>query len=114
MNCSFLDVDYDLVIFTGMEAGAGTDAKEFKVNLMGEMGESGDVTFEREGESLSRGCEDTYPLTCKELGQLKKLKISHDGKGFKSAWFLEKVGSCSLLKFSYFWGYFYDFKVFTG
>ena len=86
----FPGIDYKITLFTGDEAGAGTEA-QVKLTLMGEEGESGEIELEREEDSFSRGMQDTFELKMKELGKLEKLKISHDGSGFKSAWFLEKV-----------------------
>jgi lipoxygenase homology domain-containing protein 1 len=37
------------------------------------------------------GGTDTFGVECADLGNLTKIRIGHDGKGFGSGWFLEKV-----------------------
>jgi hypothetical protein len=37
------------------------------------------------------GATNEFGVECADIGNLTKIRIGHDGKGFGSGWFLEKV-----------------------
>lgn len=37
------------------------------------------------------GATDVFGVECEDLGNLTKIRIGHDGSGFGSGWFLDKV-----------------------
>ena len=45
--------------------------------------------------------KDVFDLKLKDVGKVNKLTVTHDGSGFASAWFLEKVGRTVLLFFTF-------------
>ncbi|XP_078541780.1 lipoxygenase homology domain-containing protein 1-like [Lissotriton helveticus] len=80
-------------VYTGDVMGAGTDAKVHVV-LIGEHGSSGKVHLTESLEHknpFERAKVDTFRITTKRLGRLFKIEIGHDGKGYGSGWFVEKV-----------------------
>lgn len=40
---------------------------------------------------FSRGQSDNFGIETTDLGDLTKVRISHDNKGFTPGWFLDKV-----------------------
>lgn len=40
---------------------------------------------------MSIACTDVFGVETSDLGNINKIKIGHDGKGFGSGWFLDKV-----------------------
>ena len=40
--------------------------------------------------------KETYKVKCKDVGQVTELVIWHDGSGFASSWYLDKVSSSEL------------------
>ncbi len=99
MGAGVSEVEYKFVVYTGDEAGAGTDAN-VKFTLIGESGDSGELHLDRKTKNdFERGAKDSFFYKLKPLGKLFKLKVSHDGSGFGSAWYLNKVGvgSCLLI-----------------
>uniref|UniRef100_A0A803XVX6 PLAT domain-containing protein n=2 Tax=Meleagris gallopavo TaxID=9103 RepID=A0A803XVX6_MELGA len=42
-------------------------------------------------DPFEKGMVDTFKIKTKKLGSLRSIEIGHDGKGFASGWFLEKV-----------------------
>ena len=90
------EITYELEFTTGNLSGAGTDAQVF-VTLFG-RDDAGKVTTTGKTavpwtrEQFEAGQVDQVLLknvTC--VGQLTKLTIEHDGKGFGAGWFLESV-----------------------
>ena len=82
---------YKIIVITGMVKGAGTDAN---VNIVfyGEHGRSGPWRLKEKYRDLfEKGQMDTFTLELAFLGELKAIKIGHDGKRPNSAWYLETV-----------------------
>eukprot|EP01045_Picozoa_sp_COSAG04_P043444 COSAG04_NODE_14241_length_576_cov_0.670860_1_plen_109_part_10 len=74
-----------------MVKGAGTDAN-VNVVLYGEHGRSGPWRLRESFKDLfERGKMDTFVLEAAFLGELKAIKIGHDGRRPNSAWYLETV-----------------------
>jgi hypothetical protein len=78
---------------TGSKLGSGTDANVYLV-IYGEKSETERIHLIRQtdGEKLfERGQTDVFKIKALNVGEIKKINISHDGKGAGSGWFLESV-----------------------
>ncbi|EDQ93112.1 uncharacterized protein MONBRDRAFT_31037 [Monosiga brevicollis MX1] len=84
---------YEVAVTTGTERGAGTDSNVF-VTLFGKNGDSGEralaksKTFRNMFES---GNTDVFDVECQDLGELTKIEVKSDLKGFGAAWQLDKI-----------------------
>eukprot|EP00736_Rhodelphis_marinus_P000918 Rmarinus@m.27357 len=83
-------VVYEVEVETGDVRGAGTDAN-VTIDIIGSNGSTGDRRLDNNKNNFERGRVDTFLLDCSELGRLQKIRIGHDGSGFGSGWFLERV-----------------------
>jgi hypothetical protein len=83
-------VKYRVSVRTGDKRGAGTDANVFII-IHGEKGDSGKRMLESAGNNFERGRVDTFGIELLDIGELNKITIGHDGKGFGSGWFLDNV-----------------------
>lgn len=45
---------------------------------------------------FERNSVDDFRIPLNDIGELKKIRIEHDGRGFASGWFLDKVSSMTL------------------
>lgn len=92
MHQLYLEVEYEVKVFTGDKRGAGTDANVF-VNVYGEFGDSGEREMRKSDHmnKFERNQVDTFVVKAIELGELTKIRIRHDNKGGGAAWYLEKV-----------------------
>lgn len=82
---------YQVKVLTGDRRGAGTDANVFIV-IYGDKGISGQPkTLQTGANNFERGATDTFGVEAADLGDLNKIRIGHDGTGWGSAWFLDKV-----------------------
>jgi hypothetical protein len=79
-----------LTHFVGDVRGAGTDANVF-ITIFGENGDSGKVQLTGAKNNFERGQTDDFGVECVDLGEIKKILIEHDGKGFGAGWFLDKI-----------------------
>lgn len=94
-NPSLPMVSYTVKVTTGNCRGAGTDANVFIV-LTGSQGDSGKLDMEGPGNLFERGKTDTFQYNLVDLGDLKKIRIGHDGKGIGAGWFCANVNvECS-------------------
>nr|XP_013810081.1 PREDICTED: lipoxygenase homology domain-containing protein 1-like [Apteryx mantelli mantelli] len=85
--------EYTIRVYTGDKRGAGTDAN-VHIILFGNEDKSGVFQLSQSLEHqdpFERGKVDTFKIMTKKLGSLHSIEIGHDGKGFASGWFLEKV-----------------------
>ncbi|NXJ81497.1 LOXH1 protein, partial [Trogon melanurus] len=85
--------EYTIKVYTGDKRGAGTDAN-VHIILFGSEDKS--EVFElsqslEQQDPFERGKVDTFKIKTKKIGSLQSIEIGHDGKGFASDWFLEKV-----------------------
>lgn len=88
-NCQ--TVVYEVKVLTGDRRGAGTDANVFVV-LYGEKGTSGrPKILQSSSSNFERASTDVFGVECEDLGTLTKIRVGHDGVGFGSGWFLDKV-----------------------
>ncbi|XP_029443046.1 lipoxygenase homology domain-containing protein 1-like [Rhinatrema bivittatum] len=84
---------YLVKVYTGDMRGAGTDANVHIV-LIGNEGSSEHIQLTKSLENedpFERGKVDTFRIMANSIGKLEQIEIGHDGKGFGSGWFLEKV-----------------------
>ncbi|XP_036262721.1 lipoxygenase homology domain-containing protein 1 [Molothrus ater] len=85
--------EYTIKVYTGDKRGAGTDAN-VHIILFGNEDKSEVFQLSQSLEHqnpFERGKVDTFKIKTKNLGSLRSIEIGHDGKGFASGWFLEKV-----------------------
>ncbi|NXM72566.1 LOXH1 protein, partial [Serilophus lunatus] len=85
--------EYTIKVYTGDKRGAGTDAN-VHIILYGNEDKSEVIHLSQPLEHqnpFERGKVDTFKIKTKKLGSLHSIEIGHDGKGFASGWFLEKV-----------------------
>ncbi|OPJ83462.1 hypothetical protein AV530_006350 [Patagioenas fasciata monilis] len=85
--------EYTIKVYTGDQRGAGTDAN-VHIILFGNEDKSEVFQLSQSLEyqdPFERGKVDTFKIETKKLGSLYSIEIGHDGKGFASGWFLEKV-----------------------
>ncbi|KAK2527784.1 hypothetical protein Q9966_010083 [Columba livia] len=85
--------EYTIKVYTGDQRGAGTDAN-VHIILFGNEDKSEVFQLSQSLEHqdpFERGKVDTFKIKTKKIGSLYSIEIGHDGKGFASGWFLEKV-----------------------
>ncbi|KAM3841839.1 oxygen-regulated protein 1 [Vipera latastei] len=85
--------EHIIKVYTGDKRGAGTDAN-VHIILFGDMDTSNLIQLKTSldhRDPFERGKSDTFKIKTKIIGRLQKIEIGHDGKGFASGWFLEKV-----------------------
>ncbi|KAM9225590.1 lipoxygenase homology domain-containing protein 1 isoform 3-T3 [Dugong dugon] len=88
---SLVPVKYEVIVTTGYEPGAGTDANVF-VTIFGANGDTGKRELKQKMRNLfERGSTDRFFLETLELGELRKVRLEHDSSGYYSGWLLEKV-----------------------
>uniref|UniRef100_A0A2K5QBQ8 Lipoxygenase homology domain-containing protein 1 n=1 Tax=Cebus imitator TaxID=2715852 RepID=A0A2K5QBQ8_CEBIM len=88
---SLVPVKYEVIVTTGYEPGAGTDANVF-VTIFGANGDTGKRELKQKMRNLfERGSTDRFFLETLELGELRKVRLEHDGSGYCTGWLVEKV-----------------------
>ncbi|XP_004855148.1 lipoxygenase homology domain-containing protein 1 isoform X1 [Heterocephalus glaber] len=88
---SLVPVKYEVIVTTGYEPGAGTDANVF-VTIFGANGDTGKRELKQKMCNLfERGSTDRFFLETLELGELRKVRLEHDGSGYYSGWLVDKV-----------------------
>uniref|UniRef100_G1RKM4 Lipoxygenase homology domain-containing protein 1 n=1 Tax=Nomascus leucogenys TaxID=61853 RepID=G1RKM4_NOMLE len=88
---SLVPVKYEVIVTTGYEPGAGTDANVF-VTIFGANGDTGKRELKQKLRNLfERGSTDRFFLETLELGELRKVRLEHDSSGYCSGWLVEKV-----------------------
>ncbi|XP_052011626.1 lipoxygenase homology domain-containing protein 1 isoform X2 [Apodemus sylvaticus] len=88
---SLVPVKYEVIVTTGYEPGAGTDANVF-VTIFGANGDTGKRELKQKMRNLfERGSTDRFFLETLELGELRKVRLEHDSSGYFSGWLVEKV-----------------------
>ncbi|XP_007465679.1 PREDICTED: lipoxygenase homology domain-containing protein 1 isoform X2 [Lipotes vexillifer] len=88
---SLVLVKYEVIVTTGYEPGAGTDANVF-VTIFGANGDTGKRELKQKMRNLfERGSTDRFFLETLELGELRKVRLEHDSSGYSSGWLVEKV-----------------------
>ncbi|XP_058995689.1 lipoxygenase homology domain-containing protein 1 isoform X2 [Mustela lutreola] len=88
---SLVPVKYEVIVTTGYEPGAGTDANVF-VTIFGANGDTGKRELKQKMRNLfERGSTDRFFLETLELGELRKVRVEHDSSGYYSGWLVDKV-----------------------
>ncbi|KAI5280037.1 Lipoxygenase-likey Domain-Containing Protein 1 [Manis pentadactyla] len=88
---SLVPVKYEVIVTTGYELGAGTDANVF-VTIFGANGDTGKRELKQKMRNLfERGSTDRFFLETLELGELRKVRLEHDSSGYCPGWLVEKV-----------------------
>ncbi|KAM8949870.1 lipoxygenase homology domain-containing protein 1 isoform 1-T1 [Lycaon pictus] len=88
---SLVPVKYEVIVTTGYEPGAGTDANVF-VTIFGANGDTGKRELKQKMCNLfERGSTDRFFLETLELGELRKVRVEHDSSGYYSGWLVDKV-----------------------
>ncbi|XP_053277048.1 lipoxygenase homology domain-containing protein 1 [Pleuronectes platessa] len=86
-------IKYRVTVCTGTVGGSGTDASVF-LNLIGDNGDSGDrqlVNCKNNINKFEKGSLDEFIVEAVTIGQVRRVRIGHDGKGGGCGWFLDKV-----------------------
>ncbi|XP_074850459.1 lipoxygenase homology domain-containing protein 1 isoform X1 [Carettochelys insculpta] len=88
---SSVPVKYEIIVVTGSEKGAGTDANVF-ITIFGINGDSGKRALKQKFRNLfERGKTNRFSLETLELGELKKVRLEHDNSGIATGWLVERV-----------------------
>ncbi|KAM8782296.1 lipoxygenase homology domain-containing protein 1 isoform 3-T3 [Rhynchonycteris naso] len=88
---SLVPVKYEVIVTTGYEPGAGTDANVF-VTIYGSNGDTGKRELKQKMRNLfERGSTDHFFLETLDLGELRKVRLEHDSSGYYSGWLVDKL-----------------------
>ena len=86
-------IDFSIEVYTGKQKMAGTDSTIY-ITLFGQHGSSKKIMLKDPSSDkrlFEKSSVDNFRLRLSGIGELKKIRIEHDGKGFASGWFLDKV-----------------------
>ncbi|XP_016404113.1 lipoxygenase homology domain-containing protein 1-like [Sinocyclocheilus rhinocerous] len=86
-------IKYRVTICTGNISGSGTDASVY-LNIIGDLGDTGERLMfmsQNNANKFEKGNHDEFLVEAVTLGQIKKVRIGHDGRGGGCGWFLDKV-----------------------
>uniref|UniRef100_A0A8C8HBG1 PLAT domain-containing protein n=1 Tax=Oncorhynchus tshawytscha TaxID=74940 RepID=A0A8C8HBG1_ONCTS len=89
----FSVLKYRITICTGKVSGGGTDASVF-LNVIGDLGDTGDRLMflsKNNVNKFEKGNADEFLTEAVSLGQVRRVRIGHDGRGGGCGWFLDKV-----------------------
>uniref|UniRef100_A0A3Q3H262 Lipoxygenase homology PLAT domains 1a n=1 Tax=Labrus bergylta TaxID=56723 RepID=A0A3Q3H262_9LABR len=88
---SLVPVKYEIIIITGDEKGAGTDANVF-ITIYGSNGDSGCRPLRQKFRNLfEREQTDRFILEMLDMGELQKVRVEHDNSGLSPGWLLDRV-----------------------
>lgn len=88
---SLVPVKYEIIVITGDEKGAGTDANVF-LTIYGTNGDSGCRQLRQKFRNLfEREQTDRFLLEMLDMGELLKVRVEHDNSGLSPGWLLERV-----------------------
>uniref|UniRef100_A0A8D0DE08 Lipoxygenase homology PLAT domains 1 n=1 Tax=Sander lucioperca TaxID=283035 RepID=A0A8D0DE08_SANLU len=82
-----------VTVCTGITGGSGTDATVF-LNLIGDQGDTGNrelVNCKNNVNKFEKGNLDEFIVEAVAIGQIRRVRIGHNGKGGGCGWFLDKV-----------------------
>lgn len=89
-------VQYLIEVVTADISHAGTDAN-VSITLYGSNGDTGQRQLTKKFVNLfERGKTDDFKIEALDLGQLTRLRIEHDNKGFGAGWMLDRVDVTNL------------------
>ncbi|XP_016306772.1 lipoxygenase homology domain-containing protein 1-like [Sinocyclocheilus anshuiensis] len=86
-------IKYRVTICTGNISGSGTDASVY-LNIIGDLGDTGERLMfmsQNNANKFEKGNHDEFLVEAVTLGQIKRVRIGHDGRGGGCGWFLDKV-----------------------
>uniref|UniRef100_A0A8C8DR79 Lipoxygenase homology PLAT domains 1a n=1 Tax=Oryzias sinensis TaxID=183150 RepID=A0A8C8DR79_9TELE len=84
---------YRVTICTGTVSGSGTDASVF-LNVIGDLGDTGERLMYMSKNNVNKfekGNHDEFLIESVWLGQVRRVRVGHDGRGGGCGWFLDKV-----------------------
>lgn len=82
---------YIVRVHTGDRKKAGTDAR-VRLDIEGStQHEVSSWQLDTPGNPFEKGKVDSFNLYTRDLGELKRLRISHDNSGSGPGWFLQKI-----------------------
>uniref|UniRef100_A0A3Q2QDK8 Lipoxygenase homology PLAT domains 1 n=1 Tax=Fundulus heteroclitus TaxID=8078 RepID=A0A3Q2QDK8_FUNHE len=88
---SLVPVKYEIIIITGDEKGAGTDANVF-ITIYGSNGDSGSRQLRQRLRNLfERGRTDRFVVEMLDMGDLQRVRVEHDNSGLCPGWLLDRV-----------------------
>lgn len=88
---SLVPVKYEIIVITGDEKGAGTDANVF-ITIYGTNGDSGLRQLRQKFRNLfEREQTDRFLLEMLDMGELQKVRVEHDNSGLSPGWLLNRV-----------------------
>ncbi|XP_056288042.1 lipoxygenase homology domain-containing protein 1-like isoform X1 [Pseudoliparis swirei] len=88
---SLVPVKYEIIVVTGDEKGAGTDANGF-ITIYGTNGDSGQRPLRQKFRNLfEREQTDRFLLEMLDMGELQKVRVEHDNAGTNPSWLLDRV-----------------------
>ncbi|XP_052769598.1 lipoxygenase homology domain-containing protein 1-like isoform X2 [Mya arenaria] len=85
--------EYAIEVYTANKKMAGTDSSIF-ITLFGQYGTSKKILLKdttSDKKLFEKGSIDKFAFRMNGIGELKKIKIEHDGKGFAAGWYLDKI-----------------------
>ncbi|KAG7499250.1 lipoxygenase-likey domain-containing protein 1 isoform X1 [Solea senegalensis] len=86
-------IKYRVTICTGNVSGSGTDATVF-LNVIGDLGDTGErlmIMSKNNVNKFEKGNHDEFLIEAVSLGQVRRVRVGHDGRGGGCGWFLDKV-----------------------
>ncbi|CAL8344476.1 unnamed protein product [Lota lota] len=86
-------IKYLVTICTGNISGSGTDASVF-LNIIGDLGDTGERLMfmsKNNVNKFEKGNHDEFFVESVTLGQVRRVRVGHDGRGGGCGWFLDKV-----------------------
>nr|CUU00481.1 hypothetical transcript [Hymenolepis microstoma] len=88
----FNAVPYEITFYTGREFGNGTDALVY-LQLYGNRGalKTETMLFKPDGKIFGSGETDTFNVYTSEVGDIKKIRVGHNGRRASASWLLEKI-----------------------
>jgi hypothetical protein len=85
--------DYVIKTVTGNKIGAGTDANVYLI-IYGDKSQTEKLHLSKQSgvdKLFEKGQTDVFTIKALNVGEIKKINISHDGKGVGSGWFVESI-----------------------
>ncbi|XP_057216274.1 lipoxygenase homology domain-containing protein 1-like isoform X1 [Triplophysa rosa] len=84
---------YRVTICTGNISGSGTDASVY-LNIISDSGDTGERLMfmsKNNVNKFEKGNADEFIVEAVSLGQIRRVRIGHDGRGGGCGWFLDKL-----------------------
>ncbi|XP_071080056.1 lipoxygenase homology domain-containing protein 1-like isoform X1 [Haliotis cracherodii] len=84
--------ELEVTVITGHKKMAGTDARVY-LTLYGKSGMSPKLHLpdDKNKKRFERNSEDKFKFMVKDIGEIKRIRIEHDGSGLAAGWNLSKV-----------------------